>query len=88
MCQNLEERAEIGVRHVNQIQDTADGNFQLNMFKKNNDPNDLSLETANGIGYFPDEKEVNDYLAIVPQEQEVQVIFRLCDVMLTRQLYQ
>ena len=42
-------------RHLNQIQEMADGNFQLNAFAKNNDPEDVSLETANGIGYFSGE---------------------------------
>lgn len=49
----------------------ADGNFQLNEFAKNNDPDDVSLETANGIGYFPDEDEVKNYLNNTKEDQEV-----------------
>lgn len=49
----------------------ADGNFQLNEFAKNNDPDDVSLETANGIGYFPDEDGVKNYLDNTQEDQEV-----------------
>ncbi|KAJ3833367.1 hypothetical protein F5878DRAFT_546684, partial [Lentinula raphanica] len=44
-------------RHLNQEQLELDGNFHLQQLEKKNysDPNDISLETANGVGYFPDE---------------------------------
>ncbi|KAE9384315.1 hypothetical protein BT96DRAFT_1008199 [Gymnopus androsaceus JB14] len=58
------------MKHLNQIQEMADGNYQLNAFAKNNDPNDVSLETANGIGYFPDEDVVKRYLKDTVEEQE------------------
>lgn len=49
----------------------ADGNFQLNEFAKNNDPDGVSLETVGGIGYFPDEDEVRNYLEKTKEAQEV-----------------
>lgn len=58
----------------------ADGNFQLNEFAKNNDPDDVSLETANGIGYFPDEDEVKNYLDNTQEDQEVWESFYCFDV--------
>ena len=58
-------------RHLVQIQETMDGNFHLNQFAKNTDPNDVSLETANGIGYFPDDNEVKEYLENTEETQEV-----------------
>ena len=48
-----------------------DRNFQLNQFDKNNDLNDICLEMANGIGYFPSEEDVKKYLKNAPVEQEV-----------------
>ncbi|KAJ3766473.1 hypothetical protein FB446DRAFT_794081 [Lentinula raphanica] len=51
------------LKHLNQEQLELDGNFHLQQLEKKNysDPNDVSLETANGIGYFPDEEKYRDY---------------------------
>ncbi|KAE9398647.1 hypothetical protein BT96DRAFT_994712 [Gymnopus androsaceus JB14] len=64
------ERTPEELRHLNQRRRMADGNYQLNQFMKNNDPDDVSLETANGIGYFPDEDEIKAYLQRTKEEQE------------------
>ncbi|KAJ3825993.1 hypothetical protein F5880DRAFT_1477138, partial [Lentinula raphanica] len=50
-------------RHLNQEQLELDGNFHLQQLEKKNysDPNDISLETANGVGYFPDEDMYETY---------------------------
>ncbi|KAJ3833683.1 hypothetical protein F5878DRAFT_546120, partial [Lentinula raphanica] len=51
------------LRHLNQEQLELDGNFHLQQLEKKNysDPNDISLETAKGIGYFPDEDIYKEY---------------------------
>nr|GAT44329.1 predicted protein [Mycena chlorophos] len=56
------------LRHLNQVQHTADGNFQCNQFAKNTDPNDVSL--CNGKGYFPLDSEYREYLDKVPPTKE------------------
>ncbi|KAJ3774979.1 hypothetical protein FB446DRAFT_638781 [Lentinula raphanica] len=45
------------------IHSSLDGNFHLQQLEKKNysDPNDISLETAKGIGYFPDEDVYKEY---------------------------
>ncbi|KAJ3762551.1 hypothetical protein EV360DRAFT_67003 [Lentinula raphanica] len=52
---------EIG--HLNQEQLELDGNFHLQQLEKKrySDPNDISLETANGIGYFPNKDIYREY---------------------------
>ncbi|KAJ3831778.1 hypothetical protein F5878DRAFT_647350, partial [Lentinula raphanica] len=51
------------LKHLNQEQLKLDGNFHLQQLEKKrySDPNDISLETANGIGYFPDEDIYREY---------------------------
>jgi hypothetical protein len=56
-------------RHLNQLQETHDGNFQLNHMKKNCDPNDISL--LDGRGYFPRNAEYQAYLKTIPYSKEV-----------------
>ena len=51
-------------RHLNQVLWTTDGNFQLNRFKKNSDPDDVSL--CQGRAYFPLESSLQEYLVLVP----------------------
>jgi len=51
------------------LQWTLDGNFQLNRFKKNSDPDDVSL--CQGRAYFPLESDFQKYLGIVPITKEV-----------------
>ncbi|KAJ3760135.1 hypothetical protein EV360DRAFT_81473 [Lentinula raphanica] len=57
------ERTPEHLKHLNQEQLELDGNFHLQQLekKKYSDPNDISLETANGIGYFPDEDTYREY---------------------------
>ncbi|KIK55120.1 hypothetical protein GYMLUDRAFT_62724 [Collybiopsis luxurians FD-317 M1] len=62
---------EYHVRHLNQDQRTLDGNFHIGQYLKNCDPNDISLVTENGIGYFPDQTAVRDYLEKIPNTTEV-----------------
>lgn len=50
----------ISISHLNQTQDTADGNHHANKFAKNTDPDDVSLFA--GKAYFPDEAEYQQYL--------------------------
>lgn len=45
---------------------TADGNFHLNKYMKNTDPNDVSL--YNGRAYFPNEEEFQAYLKAQPRD--------------------
>ncbi|KIK67638.1 hypothetical protein GYMLUDRAFT_237862 [Collybiopsis luxurians FD-317 M1] len=58
------------VRHLNQDQCTLDGNFHIGQYLKNCDPNDISLVTENGIGYFPNQTAVRDYLEKIPNTTE------------------
>ncbi|KAE9398182.1 hypothetical protein BT96DRAFT_822298 [Gymnopus androsaceus JB14] len=58
------------LKHIYQKQLTADGNFHVNEYEKNNDPNDISLETANGIGYFPHQADFDEYLKTIPEVEE------------------
>ncbi|KAE9384435.1 hypothetical protein BT96DRAFT_892463 [Gymnopus androsaceus JB14] len=58
------------LKHIYQKQLTADGNFHVNEYEKNNDPNDVSLETANGIGYFPHQADFDEYLKTIPEVEE------------------
>ena len=46
--------------HLNQLQQTADGNHHANKYIKNTDPDDVSL--FGGKAYFPDDKEFRQYL--------------------------
>ncbi|KAJ3833141.1 hypothetical protein F5878DRAFT_665910 [Lentinula raphanica] len=57
------ERTPDHLKHLNQEQLELDGNFHLQQLEKKNysDPNDISLETANSVGYFPDEDVYRTY---------------------------
>ncbi|KAJ3710758.1 hypothetical protein C8R42DRAFT_596813 [Lentinula raphanica] len=57
------ERTPEHLKHLNQEQLELDGNFHLQQLDKKNysDPNDISLETANNVGYFPDEDVYRTY---------------------------
>lgn len=61
-------------RHLNQDSKTMDGNFHLGQYIKNTDPNDISLVTDNDIGYFPDQKKVEEYLKNTADDKEVRVV--------------
>ncbi len=52
-------------RHINQLQLTADGNFQLNKLTKNTDPDDVSI--YDGRAYFPNDAEYQAYLKKFPK---------------------
>ncbi|KAJ7109536.1 hypothetical protein C8R43DRAFT_962540 [Mycena crocata] len=54
------------LRHLNQSQQTLDGNFQCNPF--NTDPDDISL--CGRRAYFPLDSEYKEYLARVPVSKE------------------
>ena len=56
-------------RHLLQVQQTLDGNFQLNRMKKNSDPDDVSL--CEGKGHFPKHSTLDQYLASVNYKEEV-----------------
>ncbi|KAE9397267.1 hypothetical protein BT96DRAFT_941094 [Gymnopus androsaceus JB14] len=58
------------LKHLNQDSKTMDGNFHLGQYLKNTDPNDISLVTDNNIGYFPDEKKVEQYLKNTAEDSE------------------
>lgn len=47
-------------RHLYSLQLTADGNFKLGQYMKNNDPDDVSLSAGNG--YFPPDSIYIEYL--------------------------
>ncbi|KAJ3765495.1 hypothetical protein FB446DRAFT_709415 [Lentinula raphanica] len=66
------ERTPAHLKHLNQEQLELDGNFHLQQLekKKYSDPNDISLETANGIGYFPDEDRYQKYQNLAPDNSE------------------
>ena len=51
-------------RHLNQLQLTADGNYHLNKYTKNTDPDDVSL--YDGKAYFPRDDEYKEYLKGIP----------------------
>lgn len=51
-------------RHINQHQWTADGNFHLNKYTKNTDPDDISI--YDGRAYFPRDEEYKTYLNKFP----------------------
>ncbi|KIK60859.1 hypothetical protein GYMLUDRAFT_59257 [Collybiopsis luxurians FD-317 M1] len=61
-------------RHMNQVLYGLDGNFHTGQYTKNMDPDDITLETVNGIGYFPDQVEVEQYLNKTPEVQEVRLL--------------
>ncbi|KIK52552.1 hypothetical protein GYMLUDRAFT_64181 [Collybiopsis luxurians FD-317 M1] len=65
MEQGWERTPEI-LKHLNQDQCTLDRNFHIGQYIKNTDPNDISLVTDNGIGYFPDQRIASEYLAKMP----------------------
>lgn len=52
-------------RHINQHQWTVDGNFHLNKYTKNTDPDDVSI--YNGCAYFPLDKSYQTYLKKFPR---------------------
>ena len=52
------------VRHLNQAQLTIDGNFHLNKYIKNTDPDDLSL--FNGKSFFPRDDLFQAYIKEIP----------------------
>jgi hypothetical protein len=56
-------------RHLKQQQDTIDGNFHTGKYRKNTDPDDVSL--CEGKAYFPLDKPFKEYLANVPVTAEV-----------------
>ncbi|KAF7349823.1 CxC2 domain-containing protein [Mycena venus] len=56
------------LRHLNQRQQTLDGNFQCNQYSKNSDPDDVSL--CKGRGQFPLDSEYKEYLASIPVSTE------------------
>lgn len=56
-------------RHLKQQQDTIDGNFHTGKYKKNTDPDDVSL--CEGKAYFPLDEAFKTYLANVPVTAEV-----------------
>ncbi|KAE9392533.1 hypothetical protein BT96DRAFT_830492, partial [Gymnopus androsaceus JB14] len=58
------------LNHLNQDSKTMDGNFHLGQYVKNTDPNDISLVSDNDIGYFPDEKKVEEYLKRTADDKE------------------
>lgn len=51
-------------RHLNVSQHTLDGNYFLNKYSKNTDPDDVSL--FDGHSYFPPEEDLQEYLSAVP----------------------
>ncbi|KAF9065885.1 hypothetical protein BDP27DRAFT_1228406, partial [Rhodocollybia butyracea] len=64
------ERTPPELKHLNQDAKTMDGNFHLGQYIKNTDPNDISLLTDKDIGYFPDEKKVEEYLKNTMDDKE------------------
>ncbi|KJA19668.1 hypothetical protein HYPSUDRAFT_204406 [Hypholoma sublateritium FD-334 SS-4] len=62
------------LRHINQFQWTVDGNFHLNKYMKNTDPDDISL--YDGKAYFPRNDEYKRYLDGIPINSKEKVI---CD---------
>lgn len=56
-------------RHLKQQQNTIDGNFHTGKYKKNTDPDDVSL--CEGKAYFPVDEAFKKHLAIVPVTAEV-----------------
>jgi len=51
-------------RHLNQIQLTVDGNFHLNKYIKNTDPDDVSL--FGGKSFFPQDDLFRTYIKNIP----------------------
>lgn len=62
-------------RHINQHQWTADGNFHLNKYTKNSDPDDVSI--YDGRAYFPRDEEYQTYLKNCPPNTKEVFQFRL-----------
>ncbi|KAF8965358.1 hypothetical protein BDZ97DRAFT_1904028 [Flammula alnicola] len=60
------ERTPNHLRHLNQTRFTADGNFHLNHFIKNNDPEEISLFRGNA--YFPKDEKFKPYIARVSSD--------------------
>ncbi|KAK6992405.1 hypothetical protein R3P38DRAFT_2570469 [Favolaschia claudopus] len=56
------------LRHLNQIQRTLDGNFQCNQYKKNSNPDDVSL--CKGKAHFPVDRDYRAYLKENPGSTE------------------
>jgi hypothetical protein len=59
----------IRLRHLNQSQQTLDGNFHTGKYKKNCDPDDVSLWA--GRGCFPLDSDYKEYLGRQPKSDEV-----------------
>lgn len=62
-------------RHLNQTQDTADGNHHANKYMKNTDPDNVSL--FGGRSYFPEDSIYRAYIKnlgpVVPGAEEVRI---------------
>ncbi|KAK6995595.1 CxC2 domain-containing protein [Favolaschia claudopus] len=56
------------LRHLNQMQRTLDGNFQCNQYKKNSNPDDVSL--CKGKAHFPVDRDYRAYLKEDPGSTE------------------
>ncbi|KJA14195.1 hypothetical protein HYPSUDRAFT_150698 [Hypholoma sublateritium FD-334 SS-4] len=62
------------LRHINQHQWTTDGNFHLNKYTKNTDPDDVSI--YDGRAYFPPDNQYQTYLKKFPKDSKEKVV---CD---------
>ncbi|KAF8955769.1 hypothetical protein BDZ97DRAFT_1709000 [Flammula alnicola] len=58
------EKTPLHLRHLNQMQHTADGNHHANKYIKNTDPDDISL--FEGKAYFPDDTAFRHYIKHLP----------------------
>jgi hypothetical protein len=61
----------LSLRHLKMLKLIADGNFKLNRFSKNTDPNDRSLMEGHATGYFPPKDVYAKYLDDNPVAHEV-----------------
>ncbi|KAJ7213665.1 hypothetical protein C8J57DRAFT_1029924, partial [Mycena rebaudengoi] len=56
------------LKHLNQQQDTLDGNFHCNQATKNTDPGDTSL--YEGKTFFPHHEEFKEYIEAAPTKED------------------